>query len=102
MAANGTTDFLDGAVPVTGNVKPDGDAPKVQEFTAPAGSTDHKELIESDVLVIGAGFSGITAIDRFRRQGMTIKCFESGEDFGGVWYWNRYGLRYHNESALLT
>ncbi len=23
---------------------------------------------------------------------MNVKCFESGEDFGGTWYWNRYPL----------
>ena len=42
-----------------------------------------------DALVIGAGFSGITAIHRFRKLGLKVKCFESGGDFGGVWYWNR-------------
>jgi hypothetical protein len=87
MSTHGTTDVLGGAVPVKGNVQTNGE---VQEFTAPPGSAQEKELIESDVIVIGAGFSGITAIDRFRRKGMSIKCFESGEDFGGVWYWNRY------------
>ncbi|KJX92210.1 cyclopentanone 1,2-monooxygenase like protein [Zymoseptoria brevis] len=101
MATNGTADFLDGAVPVAGHVKPDGEAPKVQEFTAPAGSAKNTELIESDVLVVGAGFSGITAIDRFRRKGMTVKCIESGDDFGGVWYWNRYpGARVDSEAPF--
>lgn len=42
-----------------------------------------------DVLVIGAGFSGITAIDRLRKIGLKVKAFESGTGFGGVWYWNR-------------
>ncbi|EME78106.1 uncharacterized protein MYCFIDRAFT_191354 [Pseudocercospora fijiensis CIRAD86] len=57
-----------------------------------------QRTIKADVLVIGAGFSGITAIHRFRKEGMTVKCFESGEDFGGVWYWNRYpGARVDSE-----
>lgn len=31
---------------------------------------------------------GITAIHRFRKLGLKVKCFEAGGDFGGVWYWN--------------
>ena len=33
---------------------------------------------DCDVLVVGAGFSGITAIHRFRKLGLEVKCFESG------------------------
>lgn len=43
---------------------------------------------DCDVLVVGAGFSGITAIHRFRKLGLNVKCFESGGDFGGVWFWS--------------
>lgn len=57
--------------------------------------------IRCDVLVIGAGFSGITAIHRIRKLGLTVKCFESGSDFGGVWYWNRYpGARVDSEAPF--
>lgn len=44
-----------------------------------------QETIQCDVLVVGAGFSGITSIHRFRKLGLKVKCFESGCDFGGVW-----------------
>ncbi|PPJ59252.1 hypothetical protein CBER1_10325 [Cercospora berteroae] len=57
------------------------------------GSTDQRDAsnaIHADVLVIGAGFTGIVAIHRLRKQGFNVKCFEQGEGFGGVWYWNRY------------
>ena len=54
-----------------------------------------------DVLVVGAGFSGITAIHRFRKLGMSVKCFEGGGDFGGTWYWNRYpGARVDSEAPF--
>ena len=50
---------------------------------------------------VGAGFSGITAIHRFRKLGLKVKCFESGGDFGGVWYWNRYpGARVDSEAPF--
>lgn len=46
--------------------------------------------IEVDALVIGAGFSGITAIHRLRKAGLTVKCMEASGDFGGVWNFHRY------------
>lgn len=51
-----------------------------------------------DVIIIGAGFSGISAMYRARKMGLKAKIFESGLDFGGVWYWNRYpGARVDSE-----
>ena len=49
----------------------------------------NKEPINVDVLIVGGGFSGITAIHRVRKLGLSLHCFEAGTDFGGVWYWNR-------------
>jgi len=43
-----------------------------------------------DVLVVGAGFAGMYAVHRFRKQGLNVKVFEAGSDVGGTWYWNRY------------
>ncbi|CAK1359580.1 unnamed protein product [Cercospora beticola] len=60
--------------------------------------TEDSKAIHTDVLVIGAGFTGIVAIHRLRKQGFNVKCFEQGEGFGGVWYWNRYpGARVDSE-----
>lgn len=55
---------------------------------------------EIDVAIIGGGFSGIMAAARLKQQGVTdIRILESGGDFGGVWYWNRYpGIQCDNES----
>ncbi len=43
-----------------------------------------------DVVVVGAGFSGIYATYRLTRMGLTLRCFDAGVDVGGVWNWNRY------------
>ena len=47
--------------------------------------------VEIDVAVIGAGFSGLMAGARLKDRGITnFRIIESGGDFGGTWYWNRY------------
>ena len=46
-------------------------------------------IVNCDVLVVGAGFSGIATLYRMRKLGLDTKVFETGSDFGGVWYWNR-------------
>ena len=47
--------------------------------------------IEIDVAVIGAGFSGLMAGARLKERGVTnFRIIDSGGDFGGTWYWNRY------------
>ena len=46
---------------------------------------------EVDVLVVGGGFAGLLAAARLRAAGWDdIAIVESGGDFGGTWYWNRY------------
>ncbi|MFJ3667057.1 flavin-containing monooxygenase [Streptomyces sp. NPDC090106] len=44
-----------------------------------------------DVAVVGGGFGGVLAGARLRRAGVDrIRVIETGGDFGGTWYWNRY------------
>lgn len=45
---------------------------------------------EYDVVVVGAGFSGLYAAHRLTTAGYEVHGFESGEHVGGVWNWNRY------------
>ena len=55
---------------------------------------------EVDVVVVGAGFSGLYALHRLRRSGLSVICFEAGDGVGGTWYWNRYpGARVDIESV---
>ena len=94
MTKSEAVPFLNDEVPVTGADEPNGHDPTVQEYTGNgATASGQHTLIESDAIVVGAGFSGITYIDRLRKAGLSVKCFESGGDFGGVWYWNRYVAR---------
>ncbi|MCP3765667.1 NAD(P)/FAD-dependent oxidoreductase [Streptomyces sp. MAR25Y5] len=44
-----------------------------------------------DVAVVGGGFGGILAGARMRQRGVeSVRIVETGGDFGGTWYWNRY------------
>lgn len=52
-----------------------------------------------DVVVIGAGVSGLYQLYRLREIGMKTRVLEAGSDVGGTWYWNRYpGARFDSES----
>ena len=44
-----------------------------------------------EVAIIGGGFGGLLMGARLREAGIeSIRMVESGGDFGGTWYWNRY------------
>jgi cation diffusion facilitator CzcD-associated flavoprotein CzcO len=52
-----------------------------------------------DVIIIGAGVSGLFQLHRIRGLGLSVRVFEAGADVGGTWYWNRYpGARFDSES----
>ncbi|MFJ8493030.1 flavin-containing monooxygenase [Streptomyces sp. NPDC094038] len=52
-----------------------------------------------DVLVIGAGVTGIYQLYRAREAGFSAQLIEAGTGVGGTWYWNRYPqARFDSES----
>jgi cation diffusion facilitator CzcD-associated flavoprotein CzcO len=52
-----------------------------------------------DVLVVGAGITGIYQLYRAREAGFSVLLLEAGDGAGGTWYWNRYpGARFDSES----
>jgi len=54
---------------------------------------------ELDVIVVGAGFSGLYMLYKLRQIGLSAIAFEAGSDVGGTWYWNKYpGARCDVES----
>ncbi len=65
-------------------------------MTAPATT---KEL---DAVVLGAGFAGLYMVKRLRDMlGMSVRAFETGDNVGGTWYWNRYpGARCDSPSYI--
>jgi cyclohexanone monooxygenase len=69
-------------------------------------TTDSNVRIDSgadyDVVVVGAGFSGLYSLHRLRDElGLSVKVIEKADDVGGTWYWNRYpGARCDSESHV--
>jgi cation diffusion facilitator CzcD-associated flavoprotein CzcO len=52
-----------------------------------------------DILVVGAGVTGIYQLYRAREEGFTVALLEAGGGVGGTWFWNRYpGARFDSES----
>jgi cation diffusion facilitator CzcD-associated flavoprotein CzcO len=52
-----------------------------------------------DVLIVGAGVTGIYQLYRAREAGFTVQLVEAGAGVGGTWFWNRYpGARFDSES----
>jgi cation diffusion facilitator CzcD-associated flavoprotein CzcO len=65
-------------------------------ISPPAGA---EAVAEIDVLVVGAGITGIDQLYRAREAGFSALLLEAGGGVGGTWYWNRYpGARFDSES----
>ena len=57
---------------------------------------------EFDVVVIGAGVTGLYSLYRLHQLGFSVRALEEGDGVGGTWYWNRYpGARFDSESYTL-
>ncbi len=57
------------------------------------------QALDFDVIIIGAGISGMYQLLRLRELGMRVRVLEAGTGVGGTWYWNRYpGARFDSES----
>jgi cation diffusion facilitator CzcD-associated flavoprotein CzcO len=62
----------------------------------PLGETKMRDLAsreqieELDVLIVGAGFSGLYQLQQLRQLGFSVKIYEAAPELGGVWYWNCY------------
>ena len=55
--------------------------------------------LDAEVIVIGAGVSGIYQLHLLREAGFDVRLVEAGTNVGGTWYWNRYpGARFDSES----
>ena len=72
-------------------------APQHQTPTAVNGLKD--EYPQFDVIVIGAGVTGLYSLYRLRELGLSVRVLEDASGVGGTWFWNRYpGCRFDSES----
>ncbi len=71
-------------------------------MTAPEPASDRtasRPAADVDVLVVGAGITGIYQLYLAREAGFSVQLLEAGRGVGGTWYWNRYpGARFDSES----
>jgi cation diffusion facilitator CzcD-associated flavoprotein CzcO len=58
--------------------------------TAPAPQQTDTPSRQVDVVVIGAGFSGMYMLHRLRQLGCSVQVIEMADGVGGTWHWNRY------------
>ena len=66
----------------------------------PITENDASKPNQLDVVIIGAGFSGLLALYEMRQLGLRARVLEAGTGVGGVWFWNRYpGARCDVESV---
>ena len=70
-----------------------------EQETSTNGTGPMGETPRYDVIVIGAGVTGLYSLYRLRENGFSVRSFEDGDGVGGTWYWNRYpGARFDSES----
>jgi len=56
-----------------------------------------------DVIIVGAGFSGMYMLHKVRSLGLSVRAFERGSGVGGTWYWNSYpGARVDTHSIVYS
>ncbi|MEE3246731.1 MAG: FAD-dependent oxidoreductase, partial [Chloroflexota bacterium] len=64
-----------------------------------AASAKSGDIEQYDVVVIGAGVTGLYALYRMRELGLSVQVLDEATGVGGTWYWNRYpGCRFDSES----
>lgn len=66
----------------------------------PVIASEHTGDVEKfDVVVIGAGVTGLYALYRLRELGLNVRVLDEATGVGGTWYWARYpGCRFDSES----
>jgi cation diffusion facilitator CzcD-associated flavoprotein CzcO len=53
-----------------------------------AGFEASDSNLDYDVLIVGAGLSGIYSLYRMRKLGLRVRVLEGGSGEGGTWFWS--------------
>jgi len=75
-------------------MQPKDQGPSPSSFLPPAGTERpprrSEEVENFDVVVIGAGVSGMYALHHLREMGLSVRVYDGASDVGGTWWYNRY------------
>jgi len=67
-----------------------------EQISSAAGTNP---VAQFDVVIIGAGLTGLYQLYRIRQLGLSVRVYDDGDGVGGTWQWNRYpGCRFDSES----
>jgi cation diffusion facilitator CzcD-associated flavoprotein CzcO len=70
-----------------------------QQQTPKTPAADKGAAVQYDAVIIGAGVTGLYALYRMRKLGLSVRLYDDGSGVGGTWFWNRYpGARFDSES----
>ena len=58
--------------------------------SSPVPAAQDHAAQDHDVVVVGAGYSGLYLLHRLRELGLSVRVLEAGGGVGGTWYFNRY------------
>ena len=73
-------------------------ADSLQQATS-TGTEIAEDLGQFDVIIIGAGVTGLYQLYCLRKLGLSVQILEDASGVGGTWFWNRYpGARFDSES----
>ena len=61
-----------------------------RQQTTGAGLRPAEEIEQFDVIIIGAGVTGLYQLYLLREIGLSVRIFDEAGGVGGNWYWNRY------------
>jgi len=52
--------------------------------------SESRSIEHYDVVIIGAGVSGMYALHHLREMGLSVRVYDGATDVGGTWWYNRY------------
>lgn len=55
-----------------------------------SSETENAKSADYEVLIVGAGVTGLYQLHRAREHRWSVRLLEAGSGVGGTWYWNRY------------